>query len=143
MICVVDASVVLKWFLREPDSAAADSLLEKFLNNEVEFLAPDLMLVETANVLWKRVMVRKELSISEATSICRDLLTLPISLVACSTVADAALRLALKHNHAVYDSLYCALAMERQCDFVTADRNLANKLQSAFPFIVHLSAIHP
>ena len=60
MICIVDASVVLKWFLREPDSAAADVLLERFLNDEVELLAPDLILVETASALWKRVMIRKE-----------------------------------------------------------------------------------
>jgi len=65
---VVDASVVLKWFLPEPDSAAADLLLEKFLNDEVELLAPDLMLVEAANALWKRAMIRKELSADEASS---------------------------------------------------------------------------
>ena len=140
---MVDASVVLKWFLPEPDSAAADFLLEKFLNDEVELIAPYPMLVEVASALWKRVMVRKELSADEATLIYRDLLTLPLSLSASVAVADAALRAALKYNHSVYDALYCALAIERRCDFVTADRALANKLQGVFPFIVHLSAIKP
>jgi predicted nucleic acid-binding protein len=143
LICVVDASVVLKWFLREPDSATADSLLEKFLNDEVELLAPDLILVETASALWKRVVVRKEMSPDEATLIHRDLLSLPFSLIASETLTDAALQIALKHNHSVYDALYRALAIERRCDFVTADRTLANKLQGVFPFIVHLSAIKP
>jgi predicted nucleic acid-binding protein len=141
LICVVDASVVLKWFLPEPDSAAADLLLEKFLNDEVELLAPDLVLVEAASALWKRVMIRKELSADEATLIYQDLLTLPLTLSPSGTVADAALRVALKHNHSVYDALYCALAIQRHCDFVTADRTLANKLQSVFPFIVYLSSI--
>ena len=139
MIRVVDASVVLKWFLPEPENAAADCLLEEFLNDEVELMAPDFMLVETANALWKRVVVRKELHADEATLIYRDLLTLPLTLVASGAVADAA----LKHNHSVYDALYCAIAMERCCEFVTADRTLANKLQSVFPFIVHLSEIKP
>ncbi len=143
MICVVDASVVLKWFLPEPDSAAADLLLEKFLNDEVELLAPDLMLVEVASALWKRVMIRKELSADEATLIYRDLLTLPFSLSPSEIVADAALQIALKHNHSVYDALYCALAIQRQCDFVTADQTLAHKLHSVFPFIVYLSAVKP
>jgi predicted nucleic acid-binding protein len=89
LICVVDASVVLKWFLPEPDSAAADFLLEKFLNDEVELLAPDLMLAERASALSKRAMVRKELSANEATLIGRDLLTLPLSLRASVAVADA------------------------------------------------------
>ncbi len=140
---MVDASVVLKWFLREPDSAAADFLLEKFLNDEVELLAPDLILVETASALWKRVTVRKEMSSDEATLIYRDLLTLPLSLIASGTVADAALQIALRHKHSVYDAVYCALAIERCRDFVTADRTLANRLQDVFPFIVHLSAIKP
>ena len=140
---MVDASVVLKWFLPEPDSGAADLLLEKFLNDEVELLAPDLMLVEAASALWKRVMIRKELFADEAILIHRDLLTLPLSLIASGTVAEAAFQIALKHNHSVYDALYCALAIQRQCDFVTADRTLANKLQGVFPFIVHLSAITP
>lgn len=141
MICVVDASVVLKWFLRERESAAADLLLEKFLNDEVELLAPGLILVETASALWKRAMVRKEISADEATLIYRDLLTLPLSVIPSGTVADAALQIALKHKHSVYDAIYCALAIERHCDFVTADRTLANKLQGVFPFIMHVSAI--
>ena len=140
---VVDASVVLKWFLREPDSTAADVLLEKFLNDEVELLAPDLILVETASALWKRANVRKELSVREASLIYRDLLTLPLSLVASGTLADAALQLALAHSHSPYDAIYCALAIERRCDFVTADQTLVNKLQGVFPFMVHISAIKP
>jgi predicted nucleic acid-binding protein len=142
-ICVVDASVVLKWFLREPDSASADILLEKFLNDEVELIAPDLILLETANALWKRVSVRKEMSAKEAALIHRDLLTLPLALIASGTIAEVALQIALEYKHSVYDSLYCALAIERECNFVTADRVLANKLQTVFPFIVHISAIKP
>jgi predicted nucleic acid-binding protein len=37
-----------------------------------------------------------------------------------------------------YDAHCCALAIERHCEFVTADRTLANKLQGVFPFLVHL-----
>ena len=143
MLYVVDAKVVLKWFLREPDSAAADFLLEKFLNDEVELLAPDLILVETASALWKRANVRKELSVREASLIYRDLLTLPLSLIASRTLADAALQLALTHRRLPYDAIYCALAIERRCDFVTADRTFVNKLQGVFPFMVHVSAIKP
>jgi len=101
------------------------------------------MLVEAASALWKRAMVRKELSANEATLIYRDLLTLPLSLRASVAVADAALQVVLKYNHSVYDALYGALAIEHRCDFANADRALANKLHGVFPFIVHLSAIKP
>jgi predicted nucleic acid-binding protein len=140
---VVDASVALKWFLRESDSAAADFLLEKFLNDEIDLLAPDLILVEAANAIWKRVVVRKELSAEEASLIYRDFLTLPLSLLPTGKLADDALQIALTQKHSVHDAMYCALAIRRRCAFVTADQTLANKLQSVFPFIVRLSTLKP
>jgi predicted nucleic acid-binding protein len=47
---VVDASVVIKWFVPEPGSAAARQLL----GQDHEFYAPDFLFAETANVLWKK-----------------------------------------------------------------------------------------
>ena len=140
---MVDASVVLKWFLPEPDSAAADSLLEQFLNDEVELIAPDLILLETANALWKRVILRHEVLADEASHIYRDLLTLPLSLSVTGELAETAFKLAMKHKHSVYDSVYCALAVERGCEFVTADRALANKVSGDLPFVRHLSSLMP
>jgi len=141
--CVVDASVVLKWFLPESDSASADFLLEKFLNSEAELFAPDVLLVEVASALWKRVVLRSELTPDEATLVYRDLLTMPLSLAPTEALAHGAFQWAVKHRHPVYDALYCTLAMERQCDFVTADQALVNKFRGDLPFIRHLSTIKP
>lgn len=140
---VVDASVVLKWFLPEADSIAADWLLDKFLNGQAVLVAPDVLLVEFANALWKRVVLRKELTAEEATLVYRDLLTMPLSLIPAETLAEPALQLAMTHKHPVYDALYCALAMERQCDFVTADLTMVNKFRGDFPFVRHLSTLKP
>jgi len=143
LIYVVDASVVLKWFLPEPDNAAADFLLEQFLNGEAELIAPDLLLIETASALWKRATLRNELSTAESSFIYRDLLTLPISLTPTASLAEAAFQLAVNHRHSVYDAVYCALAMERGCSFITADQTIVNKLTRALPFIRPLSTIKP
>ena len=143
LIYVVDASVVVKWFLPEPDNAAADFLLEQFLNGETGLIAPDLLLVEFASSLWKRVVLRKELTADEATLVYRDLLTMPLSLIATETLAEAALQWAIKHKHPVYDALYCTLAIDRQCDFVTADQTMLNKFRGDLPFVRHLSMIKP
>jgi predicted nucleic acid-binding protein len=142
LIYVVDASVVVKWFLPESDTPAADFLLEKFLNNEADLIAPDVLLLEVASSLWKRVVLRKELTAGEATLVYRDLLTMPLSLIASESLAEAAFQLAMKHKHPVYDALYCTLAIDRQCDFVTADQTLVNKFRGDFPFIRHLSTIN-
>ena len=47
---VVDASVVVKWFVPEIHSDAA----RRLLTLPHQYLAPDLLLAETANTIWKR-----------------------------------------------------------------------------------------
>ena len=49
MTVVIDASVALKWVIEEDGSEAARGLLL----SEV-LAAPDLMIVECANVLWAK-----------------------------------------------------------------------------------------
>ena len=57
MTVVVDASVALKWVIEEDGSEAAGALLL-----EEPLAAPDLLMVECANVLWakarRRVLTR-------------------------------------------------------------------------------------
>ena len=48
---VVDASVIVKWFVPEVHSAAA----RKWLDASHDYIAPDLMFPEVGNTLWKKV----------------------------------------------------------------------------------------
>jgi predicted nucleic acid-binding protein len=48
---VVDASIVIKWFVDEVHSEAARSLQE----DQYELSAPDLLWPECGNILWKKV----------------------------------------------------------------------------------------
>ena len=139
---MVDASVVLKWFLPENDSDEAEKLLRAFLSGAVSLYAPDLLLVEAASALWRRNVVRAELPSADAKSIYRDLLTLPLNLQPSDRLAAAAFSLALTHRHSVYDAFYCALAAEMDCELVTADRSLVVKLAPTLPYIRHVSAIN-
>ena len=83
----------------------------------------------------------KELVPSDANSIYRDLLTLPLNFQPSERLAASAFSLAIAHRHSAYDSVYCALAIEMDCEFVTADRKLVAKLGRALPFLRHLSVI--
>jgi len=138
---VVDASVVLKWFLPEAGNVAADRLLEGFLNGRLTLHAPDLMPIETASALWRRSVVRKQLAPSDAKAIYQDLLTLPLNLYTSEPLASAAFALSIAHRHSAYDAVYCALAIELDCELVTADETLVAKLGKALTFIQHLSRI--
>lgn len=48
---VVDASVVVKWFVDESDSPAARNLLQAHAAGTDSLVAPDLLVYEVANVL--------------------------------------------------------------------------------------------
>ena len=61
MSWVVDASVAVKWVIPEVLSDAADRVRD----GEDDILAPDLLLVEVANALWRKTTA-KEISPREA-----------------------------------------------------------------------------
>ena len=48
---VLDASVILKWFLEEEGTSQALRLREEFYRGEREIVVPDLLLMEVANAL--------------------------------------------------------------------------------------------
>jgi predicted nucleic acid-binding protein len=133
--------VALKWFLPERGDSGAENLLTAFLTGTVSLYAPDLLLIEAASALWRRSVVRKELALSEVKAMYRDLLTLPLNFQPSERLAAPAFSLAIAHRHSAYDSLYCALAVEMDCEFITADRTLVAKLGRALPFIRHVSTI--
>jgi len=58
---VVDASVVIKWFVPEILEAEA----KRWLDSSNVFYAPDLLLPECGNILWKKARL-KEITEAEA-----------------------------------------------------------------------------
>jgi predicted nucleic acid-binding protein len=121
---VVDASVAVKWFIPEIHSEVAKRLLIE--GNEL--VAPELLLPEVGNILWKKYRIG-ELEAVEAREILADLRRLPLHLVRMAPYIENALALAVQHGRTVYDCIYLALAIHRGGRFVTADRKLINALQ--------------
>jgi predicted nucleic acid-binding protein len=127
---VVDASVVAKALLREADSAVADALIESHRDGRCSLLAPEIIVAEVANALWKRSHIRQQISADEARELLSDFLSLGLFLTPTSTLASAALQIATRESHSVYDCLYVALAESAACPFVTADEKLRAKLSA-------------
>jgi predicted nucleic acid-binding protein len=121
---VVDASVVIKWFIDELHAETARRLQE----DQYQLFAPDLLWVECGNILWKKVR-RGELTPDEARLIWGGLEQQPISTFPSRPLLDLALEVALDTSRTVYDSCYLAVAMLLGCQLVTADRKLFNALQ--------------
>jgi len=116
---VIDASVAVKWVLEESGSPQACRLRGARLE------APELLLVECANILWKKVRLG-DLREEEAMERLDLLARAPVIIWAVSPdLLMRALRLALDLRHPVYDCLYLALALQQGAPLVTADHRFA------------------
>ena len=132
MLYVIDAGVVVKWFIPEADSNIAHQLLERYLQGVDTPVAPDLLIAECGNVFWRRYR-QGDITPDEATESLADLLALQVPLVPATSLVPSALQLALQHQRTVYDALYLALAQERNCVLITADERFFNALSPQFP----------
>jgi predicted nucleic acid-binding protein len=121
MIAVVDASVVLKWFLQEPDAVHALTLRERHLTGELLLAAPDLLLYEVGNALrFKHDFTT--LGIQEALS---DLLRFQLELIApTERLLHHAVELAHRSRLTYYDGFYLAVASDLGTKLITADKRL-------------------
>jgi predicted nucleic acid-binding protein len=134
---VLDASVAVKWYVREMGSEKALVLLD---NENLLFLAPDVFLAETVNALLRqrRAGQLDEEALDRA---IRDLrFSLP-ELVASTSLIDRAVVIARAIQHPVYDCLYLALAERWDTDLVTADAEFVDRCRerlSADPIVKRL-----
>ena len=117
----MDASIAVQWIAREPGSEAAATLLA----GQHPLLAPDIMPVEVANALWKKVRRRELADADLAVALTRLLAS---DLVLSSTIAllARAATLAIETGHPVYDCVYLALAEQQGAALATADSRLSH-----------------
>ncbi len=103
--------MAVKWVVDEEGTSAALAL-----RGHAELIAPEQWVAECANILWKKVQ-RSELSSDEAAVAARLL-----------ELLDASLQIAIALDRPAYDAVYLALAMARDCRFVSADERLIRKI---------------
>ena len=119
---VIDASIAVKWVVEEHGTPEALALRQK-----AKLIAPELLVAECANILWKKVK-REELLKQEALLAARLLQGAEIELLPTRSLFEAATRMSIEIDHPAYDCLYLALAVEKECLFVTADEGFLRKL---------------
>jgi predicted nucleic acid-binding protein len=121
---VVDASVAVKWVVEEAGRDAARNLL---LKND-KLIAPEFLLIETANVLRSKVS-RGHFDRDQTHGSLQTVRAAIDLFVPDSELADSAFGLSLELDHTVYDCVYLACAQRHDVRMITADRKLVGKLQ--------------
>jgi predicted nucleic acid-binding protein len=137
---VVDASVALKWVLPEAQSGEACKLRDDFQKRLHELLAPDVFPIELAHALT-RAERKKIIPLGYAKGLLADIMQTPPALHPCLPLLSRATEISSQSRQGVYDCLYVALADREQCELLTADQRMVQRLREQFPFIVSLSAL--
>ena len=132
---VLDSSVAVKWLpilSHEPLVAEAQELRRNWEDGKIDITVPDFFWVEVAAILWK---ARRRLicTVVEAETALSDLLALQIPTRESRPLLEFTLRISTRHDRAVYDGLYIALAQKLSAEFVTADEKLANATAAYLP----------
>ena len=128
MKLTVDASIVVKWYVSENHTEQARLLLA----HRIERHAPDILLAEFANTVWKKAR-RNE--IADPRIYFEELphLSKVVDLHAGADQIERAAQIALEIDHPVYDCLYVACAEATGSMLITADRKLAIKVADRLP----------
>ncbi len=124
---VVDASVVVKWLLPEPDSAAALEYRRRWVVQGVVPAAPDFLLIELHNVFWKKLQ-RGELTPDAPVLAYAPTFGLEVNWFPFEPLLPQAWRLACQCQVSIYDALYAALAQQLHATLYTADADLVRRL---------------
>jgi len=138
---VIDASVVLKWYLAdERYGQVALSLLEDYLADEVDILAPSLLEYEVINgliIAQKRGRI-KEKMILEAVE---GFVNLGINLRNIHLFFPKVLHYCQILHRSVYEASYLALADEEGISLITADEGLYNDVKKELKWVKWINGI--
>ena len=120
---VIDASIAVKWALKEDFRPEA----KRYLQSELSIIAPDFIVYECSSAVQKKVW-QNEISEQAAwrayDAIFEDN---NLQLFATKPLIQPAFRLAVQLNHSIYDCYYLALAIQENAVVVTADRKFYDK----------------
>jgi len=122
---VVDASIIVKWFVEEESSEASQIIRDKYIKGEIEIIAPQLIIFETLNALrYKELFTEPEIKeISEALD-SYSLNLYPLR----GEYAVKTVEVAFANNVTIYVSSYISLALLENTHLYTADQKLIESL---------------
>ena len=123
---VVDASVVVKWFVEEKYSKEALMIRDSFIEGLVDIVVPSLLYFEVLNALKYSGAFGED----ELKKVARILEDYQFTLYELEgAYAEKAVEIAMRKGITIYDASYVALALIEGVDLYTADEKLLTKTE--------------
>lgn len=120
----MDASIVAKWFSNEILTDKALEVRNAFIEGKTELYAPEHLLYEVGNSIWKN----KAISADDSAKAISDLINMEIELVRLnSDMASEAMLIARELSVSYYDALYIQLSKDLHLPLLSADTKLVSK----------------
>jgi predicted nucleic acid-binding protein len=124
MKVVLDASVAVKWIIRDPQTEAnldkALALLQAIRTRQIEAVEPLHWTIEILAVITRMRPRRVDFVLGL-------LAALPLTAASGLSCYRRAAEMAIRLNHHLFDTLYHAVALEENATLVTADETYFNK----------------
>jgi predicted nucleic acid-binding protein len=142
---VVDASIVIKWAIKEENTDLALALLADWTENGTIILAPALLSYEVTNVFHQRIR-REAYPFEDARKALEEIIYELIAFDFASTPASHIRAIQLSQQFglpAAYDALYLALAESNHCELWTADKRMWNSIRGKLAWVRWLGDYHP
>lgn len=134
-MAVVDASVILKWYLSDEEySQKAIGLLDKYISNKLDFVAPSLLEYEVMNgliIAQKRGRVEEE----KILTAIDGFVNLEIKLKNLSSLYQRVIHYCKVYNFSAYDASYLSVAEEQGVSMITADERLYNMVKKDLKWV--------
>ncbi|HEC37006.1 hypothetical protein LCGC14_1085870 [marine sediment metagenome] len=124
---VIDASIVVKWFIEEIDSDKARLLRDKFIDGKIELTVPSLLYFEVLNALkYSKLFDPSELNDAGESLENYGFKVITIK----NEMRKHMIKVAVDQELSIYDASYLGLSIGLGIIFCTADEKIIKKLPS-------------
>jgi predicted nucleic acid-binding protein len=125
---VFDASVVIKWFFNEEGSDSAITYLQDYGKKRFPIIVPTLLYYELGNILLAKKATKDQVDKIMASLLGLNLTNVDIGHDAFKKVFENAQDLKVTY----YDASYVTLMQKYDCELITADKKLYEKIKNKF-----------
>ncbi|KKM84426.1 hypothetical protein LCGC14_1299250 [marine sediment metagenome] len=124
---VIDASVVVKWFIEENNSDKARFLRDKFIEGKIELIIPTLLYFEVLNALkFSQLFDPSELDNAGESLENYGFKVITVK----NEIREYMIKVAVDYDLSIYDASYLGLSIVLGKTFCTADEKIIKKLPS-------------
>jgi len=122
---VIDANVVVKWFIEEKNSTKVRILRDKFIGKEIKLITPSLLYFEVLNALKYRKLFNQ----AELNDAGESLENYRFNVITIKKkIREQMVKIAVEHDLSIYYASYLGLSIAMETILCTADEKIIKKL---------------